>query len=103
MIFIHNKRNYKGKGIYVGRPSVLGNPFRAGRDGTRDYVVDVLYRNWLWEQIKTNPIVYNELERLAEIARKGDLHLICWCFPLNCHVNIIKSAIEWLNNKLWCG
>jgi hypothetical protein len=57
MIRIENKKTYRGEGIYVGRETpgapgnVLGNPFRIGRDGTREEVVEK-YRRWLWEQIK---------------------------------------------------
>jgi hypothetical protein len=45
MIHIENKRTYRGEGIYVGRKmpglpgSVLGNPFRIGRDGTRVQII----------------------------------------------------------------
>jgi hypothetical protein len=35
-IKIENQRKYKGSGVYVGRPSPLGNPFEIGRDGTRE-------------------------------------------------------------------
>jgi len=57
MIYIENKKTYRGDGIYVGRKmlgipgSLLGNPFRIGRDGTRSEVISK-YRRWLWEQIK---------------------------------------------------
>ena len=57
MIRIENKKTHCGKGIYVGREmpgvpgSVLGNPFRIGRDGTREEVVEK-YCRWLWKQIK---------------------------------------------------
>ena len=27
MVKVENKRTYKGDGVYIGRPSVLGNPF----------------------------------------------------------------------------
>jgi hypothetical protein len=39
MIHLENKKTYRGEGIYVGRKmpgipgSLLGNPFRIGRDG----------------------------------------------------------------------
>ncbi len=32
--------------VYVGRPSKWGNPFREGRDGTREEVV-VKHREWI--------------------------------------------------------
>lgn len=97
MIKIFNKRNYLGDGEYVGRPSLLGNPFKAGRDGTREEVVNNLYRNWLWRQIKSKSLVYDELLRLADVAKNHDLILVCYCFPKLCHANIIKLAIEWIN------
>lgn len=103
MIIIRNKRVYRGKGEYIGRPSLLGNPFRVGIDGTREEVVNVLYRNWLWCQIKAKSPVYFELERLARSAKDGDLILICWCKLSNkevlCHADVIKNAIEWLNKN----
>ena len=27
MTTVHNKRNFKGEGVYIGRPSCLGNPY----------------------------------------------------------------------------
>jgi hypothetical protein len=47
--------------------SVLGNPFRVGRDGTLEEVIKK-YRRWLWEQIKLRREVYVELKRIAEMA-----------------------------------
>ena len=35
MITIENKKTYQGDGIYIGRPSLLGNPYAIGKDGTR--------------------------------------------------------------------
>jgi len=46
MIKIVNKRNYTGPGIYIGRPSPLGNPFVIGRDGDREEVIRK-YREFL--------------------------------------------------------
>ena len=81
--------------IYVGRPSVLGNPFKIGKDGTREEVI-LKYKHYLCDCIrkKNNP-VYNELKRLKELHDKGkDLVLVCWCYPKPCHAEIIKRAIE---------
>ena len=63
---------------YICRPSPLRNPFKIGKDGTRQEVIQK-YGIWLWEQIKRQGAVYRELERLAATARRGDLTLICWC------------------------
>ena len=51
MIRIENKKYYIGDGIYIGRPSLLGNPYVIGRDGTRPEVV-IQYRRWLWVSLR---------------------------------------------------
>jgi hypothetical protein len=102
MIRIENKKYYRGVGVYIGRPSLLGNPFKIGKDGTRQEVIRK-YGVWLWEQIKRRGEVYRELKRLAAIARQGDLVLICWCKErdksVDCHGDLVKRSIEWLNSK----
>jgi len=73
MIHIENKKTYRGDGIYVGRKmpgilgSVLGNPFRIGRDGTRFEVI-AKYRRWLWEQIKLKNEACDFTEKMAQYA-----------------------------------
>jgi Domain of unknown function (DUF4326) len=102
MIYIENKKTYRGEGIYVGRKmpgvpgSVLGNPFRIGRDGTRDLVI-AKYRRWLWDQINLKKEAYMELIRIAELARRGNVTLVCWCAPELCHGNVIERSVEYLN------
>ena len=102
MIRIENKKYYCGDGVYIGRPSLLGNQFRIGKDGTREDVIR-LYRAWLWEQIRRRAAIYHELKRLARIASRGDLPLICWCKErdkdVHSHGDILKRAVEWLNSK----
>ncbi len=100
MIRIENKKHYRGEGIYIGRPSPLGNPYKIGEHGTRHEVL-AKYRAWLWRQICLRGNVYRELRRLAAIAERGDLVLICWCKErgrdVGCHGDILKSAVTWLN------
>jgi len=103
MIHIENKKTYRGEGIYVGRKmpglpgSVLGNPFRIGCDWTRVQVI-AKYRRWLWEQIKLKNEAYDELRRIAELARQGDVTLVCWCAPELCHATVIERSVEYLNS-----
>jgi len=98
MIYVENKKSFNC-GIYIGRPSVLGNPFKIGKDGNRTEVISK-YRTWLWNQIQSkNFKVITELGRLKKYASEGDLHLICHCAPKPCHGDVIKSAIEWALNK----
>ena len=101
MIRIENRKTYRGDGVYIGRPSLLGNPFKIGEHGTREEVI-ARYRAWLWRQIKLRGAVYRELQRLAAIAKQGNLVLICWCKQegrrIPCHGDILKSAVMWMNS-----
>src|SRR5262245_43493958 len=101
MIRIENKKYYRGVGVYIGRPSLLGNPFKIGKDGTREVVIRKSWV-WVWEQSRRRGVVDRELERLAAIARLGDLTLVCWCKErdkdVDCHGDLVKRAIEGLNS-----
>ncbi len=37
-----------------------------------------------------------ELRRLLAQARSGELELLCWCAPLPCHPEVVRSALLWL-------
>ena len=91
-ITVKNKRSWKGPGEYIGRPSILGNPFPIHVGRTRCIVS---YEFWLAQKIhnKDKPVL-EELVRLAKIAELGDLNLICWCAPKACHGDVIKKTLE---------
>ena len=93
-----NKHDFRGKGEYIGRGSLLGNTFLIGKDGSREEVI-AKYRVWLWNEIKKHGEVYNELIRLMALEQDGDITLICFCKPLACHGDIIVKAIEWLGKS----
>jgi len=99
MITIENRKTYRGKGIYIGREmpgqpgSVLGNPFKIGRDGAREEAL-VKYRRWLWEQINLKNEVYLELKRIAGLATHGDISLLCWCAPKPCHADYVELKVK---------
>jgi hypothetical protein len=96
-ISVRNKRSWKGAGEYIGRPSVLGNPFflaDKNDDAMRHRVIKD-YKFWITQHIHNkNKPVLEELVRLAKIAELGDLNLICWCAPKACHGDIIKRILE---------
>jgi Domain of unknown function (DUF4326) len=80
-------------GEYVGRPSVLGNPYVVGRHETQAHVV-ALYRLRLRQQWRCGGAVRQELERLAaKYRRDGRLTLLCWCAPLPCHADVVREAV----------
>jgi len=100
MIHIVNKKFYKGTCEYIGRPSILGNPYTHKVNTIAKYRVKTideaiaLYNDWIFDNLGDKAIA-NELNRLADIAEKGDLILGCWCVPFSdCHGFIIKYLIE---------
>jgi hypothetical protein len=60
--------------VFIGRPSKWGNPFRAGRDGTRE---ECIAKHAAW--IRTQPDL---MESVGELYGKV---LGCWCAPKPCH------------------
>jgi hypothetical protein len=94
MIHIKNKHTYKGAGYFCGRPSVFGNPFQIGVDGSRDEVIEK-YRVWLEQALLHDGRVRNEFLALVQAYKDfGELTLVCWCKPLKCHGDVIKEFIE---------
>lgn len=65
--------------IYIGRPSIWGNPFIIGPDGTREEVVKK-YSEW----VMTQPDLINKVK-----SELKDKVLGCFCSPLACHGDIL--------------
>lgn len=88
------KRGIIPKGvIYIGRGSKWGNPFVIGKDGSREEVVEK-YDKYLRQLLKENKIT---IEELAELYNKS---LLCHCYPLLCHGNVLIIASQWAYQKL---
>ena len=78
--------------VFIGRPSIWGNPFRIGQDGPRDRVIE-LYAEWLaW-----NPRL---LKRISELR---DKRLGCFCtreevggsdLPWRCHGQVLAYLAD---------
>jgi hypothetical protein len=69
--------------VYIGRPSKWGNPFKEGKDGTREEVIDKYER-----YIHGRPDLLFDLKEL-----KGKV-LGCWCKPKACHGDVLVRLIE---------
>lgn len=65
--------------VYIGRPSKFGNPFKIGRDGTREEVI-AKYRQY----IELNPLLKD-----AAVRELRGHDLVCWCAPLPCHGDVL--------------
>lgn len=102
---LHEGPRWKGEYDYVGRPSILGNMFIVGKDGSRAVVVEK-YRQKLGGIVKSalsgqsldenDRAIWTELIKLAEKASHADVNLVCYCTPLPCHADVLKRAIEWI-------
>ena len=100
-IYVGNKHWSKAIGIevYVGRPSVLGNPYKVGVHGNGDTVCDQ-YFSYFHEQVRI-PIspIRVEIIRLYHLAKTNDITLMCWCKPNRCHCDTIKEFLDGQLNK----
>jgi hypothetical protein len=70
--------------IYIGRPSKWGNPFKIGKDGSRQEVI---------HKYKEMIIVNTELIKQIPLELKGKT-LGCWCKPYPCHGDILAELAD---------
>ena len=63
--------------VYIGRPGKWGNPYKIGKDGSREEVI-VKYEDYL---------VHSSL--LLDIDELTNKVLGCWCKPLPCHGDVL--------------
>lgn len=76
--------------VYVGRGTVLGNPFVVDEDGTREEVIEK-YRGWLAERIASRDVAV--LTALAGLKHASAL--VCSCAPAPCHAEVVaERALE---------
>ncbi|MCG7851405.1 MAG: DUF4326 domain-containing protein [Methanosarcinaceae archaeon] len=78
--------------VKVDRSSVLGNPFKIGKDGNREEVI-AKYRSYLNNCI----LVCDELNRLKDMP--DDTVLGCWCKPKSCHGDVVINAVKYLKSR----
>lgn len=78
---VHKHGRHPPGAVYIGRPSVWGNPFSIGPDGDRAMVL-ATYIGWLHD----TPDFVDRARR--ELAGKD---LLCWCAPASCHGDILRD------------
>ena len=99
VIVVNVRRERPAGMVYIGRTcsgltgSVLGNPFKRQAGQAPGSTLDD-YRAWLRAEYRKNGAVRQELERLADLATKGNLVLGCWCKPAPCHGDVVREAVE---------
>jgi hypothetical protein len=74
--------------IFIGRPSIYGNPYIIGLDGDRLTVIKK-YTEYLKQKPSLIKAIKNNL--------KGK-NLVCFCAPLPCHGDLLLKIA---NENLW--
>lgn len=72
--------------VYIGRPTIFGNPYRIGPDGDRAAVIEQ-YQAYFDQRVDED----DEFRR-AVLGLLGR-DLACHCAPLLCHGDVI---LDWL-------
>jgi hypothetical protein len=72
--------------VVVARPSIFGNPFVRGRDGSRDEVI-AKYREWFTRRLQ-DPGFY------AAVLELRGKRLGCYCSPNLCHGSVIAEYLD---------
>jgi len=93
---INIKGKAKGTYHYIGRGSVLGNPFVIGKDGNRTEVI-ASYKRLLWSQLQSLGPMGKAVMSFASSSLP--ITLGCHCAPLPCHGHVIKAAILWVRSQ----
>lgn len=76
--------------VYIGRPSIWGNP---RSDGTREEQIRAYETHWVESMMRDCPL-RRAADNLYEVAKHLDVFLVCWCAPKACHGDVIKRWIE---------
>jgi hypothetical protein len=101
MIKVVNKRTYPGNGIYIGRPTVLGNPFTHKFGTQARFIVasreDAVkkYDAYIREAYRDNSSVRAAIDDLVKrYLLTGELILVCWCAPKACHGDVLAKLVK---------
>lgn len=86
MTTVVNVKNEKCD-IYCGRPTIYGNPFIIGRDGTREDVI-MKFIDYFFNRLKRDS-KFKESVLLLKGKKLG-----CYCYPLICHCMVIAKYLD---------
>jgi hypothetical protein len=70
--------------VYIGRPSKWANPFKIGKDGSREEVIQK-YRHW----ILANAVLVAQVSTELRGKKLG-----CSCKPNACHGDILAELAD---------
>ena len=91
-VTVVNKRSHVGPAVYIGRPSIFGNPFDLSA-GRRKCIE--AYKEWFDDHMKSDTQLKSSVHLLVDYVKSGaDINLACYCAPLACHGDVIKAYID---------
>jgi len=106
MIYVYNTNSESHDGpnnYYIGRPSILGNPYTHIKEkGTlamyvvrnRDEAID-MYSHYFDVMYGSNVEFTRLIDEMYEKYKNGeDIYLECFCKPLRCHGDIIAKKLQ---------
>lgn len=85
-------KNYKSNSeyVYVGRPSIFGNPYTLIDESKREEVIQQ-YKQYFEEALQIE-------EFKNEVLKLKNKILVCYCNPLRCHADIIAEYLNALSS-----
>ena len=105
MIYVYNRRieTHNKNDFYIGRGSVLGNPYSHIKDRKtkaiyeakdRDDAIDK-YSHYFDLMYGSNKAFTQAVDEIYNAYKSGeDVFLGCFCHPLRCHGDVIKEKLE---------
>lgn len=105
MIYVYNRTKETHEGpnnYYIGRPSILGNPYSHIKGETlasfvvktREEAIDQ-YNHYFDVMYNGNIQFKKMIDEIYEKYKNGiDVYLECYCSPLRCHGDIIKEKLQ---------
>lgn len=105
MIYVYNRRieTHNKNDFYIGRGSVLGNPYSHIKDRKTKAIYEAKDRNDAIDKYSyyfdlmygSNKTFTQAIDEIYEVYKSGDdVFLGCFCKPLRCHGDVIKEKLE---------
>jgi hypothetical protein len=83
--------------VYVGRPTKWGNPYKIGKDGSREQVIAMYARDLLSGGVQTiwieKGVAFMGITPEIVWAELHGKDLVCWCPPWAlCHADVLLEV-----------
>lgn len=98
-----NKNSHRPKpnevDLYIGRPSLFGNPFPIDGEHTRDAVL-AMYEEYITKQLREEEALRRLAKSVVSELRYGmNVNLVCFCKPEPCHGDFLAALLNGLAEK----